>query len=121
MISPCQLNSPKHSIKTSFTMTGMTAFIVTDPYNEFLHPEGKLNAAIAEDLAHRDAVKHLQALLKSSRANKIPVYYGLHQQTKAGFLLGWNHATPSQQSQRDKSVFAEGSWSVQIYPGWSLM
>jgi nicotinamidase-related amidase len=74
-------------------MPSNTAIII-DPYNDFLHPRGKLNGLLADSLKETDTITHLKELVTSARLHKIPIYYGLHQQCKAGFIAGWNHATP---------------------------
>ena len=94
-----------------------TAVVVIDPYNDFLHPKGKLNGMLAESIKETDTITHLKELVDAARANNIPIYYGLHQQQKPGFLAGWNHASAMQQSQNDNRAFEEGSWGVEIYEG----
>jgi len=94
-----------------------TAIIITDPYNDFLHPKGKLNGLVAESLAEKNVLAHLKELVDAARAHHIPIYYGLHQQLKAGFLGGWKHATKLQESQAKSTAFAEGTWGVEIYEG----
>ncbi|KAK6600112.1 isochorismatase hydrolase [Botrytis cinerea] len=89
--------------------TNKTAIVLIDPYNDFLHPEGKVYPLMAESIADTNTITHLQNLVTTARAQKIPIYYGLHQQTKAGYLAGWKHATLTQQSQKENNVFAEGS------------
>lgn len=98
-------------------MPGNTAVIIIDPYNDFLHPEGKLNGLLAASLKETDTITHLKEMVAAARANKIPIYYGLHQQAKPGFLAGWNHATPVQKSQKEHVAFEEGSWGVEMYEG----
>jgi len=88
-----------------------------DPYNDFLHPKGKLNGLLAENMKEKDTIKHLKELVTAARANRIPIYYGLHQQCKPGFLAGWKHATPLQIGQHTGKAFEEGSWGVEIYEG----
>jgi nicotinamidase-related amidase len=100
-----------------FTMPSNTAIIIIDPYNDFLHPQGKLNPLLADSLKETDAITHLKELVTAARLHKIPIYYGLHQQCKAGFIAGWNHATPMQKSQKENVAFEEGSWGVDIYEG----
>ncbi|CZS88889.1 uncharacterized protein RCO7_04563 [Rhynchosporium graminicola] len=78
---------------------------------------GKLNGPLAASLKETDTITHLREMVTAARANKIPIYYGLHQQAKPGFLAGWNHATPLQQSQKENVAFDEGSWGVNIYEG----
>ena len=94
-----------------------TALIIIDPYNDFLHPEGKLNALLADSLKQTDTINHLQEIVAAARAHKIPIYYGLHQQMKPGFIAGWNHATPLQKSQKQSTAFEEGSWGAEIHQG----
>lgn len=96
---------------------GNTAIVIIDPYNDFLHPQGKLNGLLAESLAHKNTITNLQTLVKAARVHNIPIYYGLHQQHKAGFLAGWKHASKLQLSQQNSMAFQEGSWGVEIYEG----
>lgn len=98
-------------------MPGNTAVIIIDPYNDFLHPKGKLSGMLADSLAETNTIKHLQEMVAAARAHKIPIYYGLHQQMKPGFIAGWNHATPLQKSQQHNVAFEEGSWGVEMYEG----
>ncbi len=98
-------------------MPGNTAVVIIDPYNDFLHPKGKLTGLVADSLKESDTIKHLQELIKAARMHKIKVFYGLHQQARPGFLAGWNHATKMQKSQKESLAFEEGSWGVEIYEG----
>jgi nicotinamidase-related amidase len=98
-------------------MPSNTAIIIIDPYNDFLHPKGKLNGLLADSLKETDTITHLNELVTAARLHKIPIYYGLHQQCKPGFIAGWNHATKMQKSQKESVAFEEGSWGVDIYEG----
>ncbi|CAD6448454.1 ecb77a03-a94c-42bc-a7a0-b8805ec4927c [Sclerotinia trifoliorum] len=97
--------------------TAKTAIVLIDPYNDFLHPEGKANQLLAESMADTNTIFHLKNLVTVARAHKIPIYYGLHQQIKAGFLAGWNHATSTQVAQKEGKAFEEGTWGVEIFEG----
>jgi nicotinamidase-related amidase len=94
-----------------------TAILIIDPYNDFLHPSGKLNSLLAESLKETNTIQNLQILVKAARERGIPIFYGLHQQHKPGFIADWEHATSMQKSQRDSMAFEEGSWGVEIYEG----
>jgi nicotinamidase-related amidase len=94
-----------------------TAILIIDPYNDFLHPSGKLNSLLAESLKETNTIQNLQILVKAARERGIPIFYGLHQQHKPGFIADWKHATSMQKSQRDSMAFEEGSWGVEIYEG----
>ncbi|KAJ6557919.1 Isochorismatase-like protein [Mycena capillaripes] len=94
-----------------------TAIVLIDPYNDFLHPDGKLTPRLADSLAKTNTIAHIKTLLTYARSQKIPVYYGLHQQFHAGQYDDWKHMTASQVSLRDNKVFEEGSWGAQFYEG----
>ncbi|PQE26327.1 isochorismatase hydrolase protein [Rutstroemia sp. NJR-2017a BBW] len=94
-----------------------TAILLIDPYNDFLHPKGKANHMLAASIADTDTITHLQDLVKAARANDLPIYYGLHQQHRLGFLQGWTHPTQMQANQKESKVFEEGTWGVEIYEG----
>jgi nicotinamidase-related amidase len=94
-----------------------TAVLLIDPYNDFLHPEGKLYSALSASLVETDTISHIRDLLAAVRAHKIPVYYGLHQQYKPGFYEGWKHMKSVHQSQNASHLFEEGSWGAQIFEG----
>ncbi|KAL3419779.1 isochorismatase hydrolase [Phlyctema vagabunda] len=94
-----------------------TAIVLIDPYNDFIHPKGILTPLLAASLKETNTVAHLHDLVAAARAHMIPIFYGLHQQTKPGFLAGWQHATQSQLSQKEHNAFAEGTFGVEIYKG----
>jgi nicotinamidase-related amidase len=94
-----------------------TAVVIIDPYNDFLHAEGKLNGLLAASMKETETIVHLKEMVAAARTHKLPIYYGLHQQAKPGFLAGWKHATPLQESQNQSKAFEEGSWGAEIYKG----
>src|SRR6266498_1157942 len=98
-------------------MPSNTAVILIDPYNDFLHPNGKLYGLLADSLKEKDTIKHIRELLTAARANKIPVYYGLHQQWKIGNYDGWKHMAKIHLTQREGKAFEEGSWGAQVLQG----
>lgn len=94
-----------------------TAVILIDPYNDFLHKDGKLNKALAASMAESDTVQNIQKALKVAREQKCPVFYALHQQSHSHHLMGWQFANRSQKRISELKVFEEGSWGAQIYEG----
>ena len=94
-----------------------TAVILIDPYNDFLHPEGKLNGRLAESLKDTDTITHIKEAVAAARAHELPIYYGLHHQYQVGDYEGWLHMTKDHRFIQANKVFEEGSWGGQLYEG----
>jgi len=92
-----------------------TAVLLIDPYNDYIHPEGKGYGLCKESLEETDTVTHMKALVKAARANNIPIFYCLHQQWKTGNFDGWNRMGPFHRMLKEKKVCEEGSWGAQIH------
>jgi nicotinamidase-related amidase len=94
-----------------------TAVLLIDPYNDFLHPEGKLNGLLHEDLLQTDAIKHIVEIVTAARQRGMPIIYGLHQQYKTGLYDGWQHMRKIHDSQKSGHAFEEGTWGAEIFKG----
>jgi len=94
-----------------------TAVVLIDPYNDFLHESGKVHGLIKESFDDTNTLAHIKEFVAVARSNKIPIFYGLHQQSHPSFLLGWKHISALQQSEKDHMAFEEGSWGSKIYEG----
>ncbi|KAG0650978.1 putative isochorismatase family [Hyphodiscus hymeniophilus] len=94
-----------------------TAILLVDPYNEFIHPEGKMYPAVSASLKEANTVKHLQKMVKAAHSHKIPIYYCLHQQYTPTAFQGWQHPTALQTGQNTNKVFEEGSWGAKVFEG----
>ncbi|KAK5019636.1 hypothetical protein LTR16_000191 [Cryomyces antarcticus] len=98
-------------------MASHTALIFIDPYNDFIHPAGKLYSALVESLKDTDTITHMHEVLAAARAARIPVYYVLHQQYKPGNYDGWQQMTANHVALKEGKVFEEGSWGARIFEG----
>jgi nicotinamidase-related amidase len=94
-----------------------TAILLIDPYNDFLHPRGKLTHRLSTSLATTSSIAHLTHLVTFAHAHRIPIFYGLHQQVKPGFLQSWTHPADSQTAIANSGAFTKGSWGAEIYEG----
>ena len=94
-----------------------TALILIDVYNDFLHPDGKATAALADSLAEASTIDHLKAALGHARRANIPVYYSLHQQYEDGKYTGFQHWNAMLESVKSSRSFEAGSWGAEIYGG----
>jgi nicotinamidase-related amidase len=94
-----------------------TAILLIDPYNDFLHKEGKVNFRLAESLEATNTISHIHELVKASRDRKIPIFFCLHQQTTPHMYQEWQSMTDSQKAIKSKMVFEEGSWGAEFFEG----
>ena len=93
------------------------AILLIDPYNDFLHPDGKLNARLRDSLEKSDTISNLHKLLKVARSKKVPIFYCMHQQTHTHVMEGWTKMNPSLARLKANQVFQEGSWGSQYFDG----
>jgi nicotinamidase-related amidase len=97
--------------------TENTAIVLVDPYNDFLHQDGKLNQMIRDSLDKTNTIANLHKLLAVARNKKIPIFYCLHQQSHAHSMQGWNMMNAALEGTKTHKVFEEGSWGAEFYDG----
>lgn len=98
-------------------METKTALVLIDVYNDFLHPNGKANAALIDSLTDSKTLEHIQQALKAARSANIPVYYSLHQQYRDGKYMGFERWNAMLRSVESSHSFEEGSWGAEIFQG----
>ncbi|KAL1638770.1 hypothetical protein SLS58_008584 [Diplodia intermedia] len=94
-----------------------TALLLVDPYNDFLHPDGKLYPRVAESLVATDTVAHLKDVVKAARNAHLPIFYALHQTWKEENYRGWLHMNSSTTAIKQMKAFEEGSWGAKVHEG----
>lgn len=94
-----------------------TALILVDPYNDFVHPDGKLYNSVRESLITTNTTLHLSELVVAARHRRIPIYYALHQPWREGNYMGWQRMNSSTTKLQALRVFEEGSWGAEIFEG----
>ena len=57
---------------------GRTALVVTDPQNDFLSPKGVTWGVVGKSVTANHTVENIETLLKSAKANGIPVFISPH-------------------------------------------
>lgn len=55
-----------------------TAVLLIDPYNDYIHPDGKVYGLCKDSLEATDTTIYMKALVKAARANNILIFYCLH-------------------------------------------
>jgi nicotinamidase-related amidase len=57
---------------------GRTALVITDPQNDFLSPKGVAWGVVGKSVEANNTVENIETLLKTARANGIPVFISPH-------------------------------------------
>ncbi|MEA3413019.1 MAG: cysteine hydrolase [Pseudomonadota bacterium] len=57
---------------------GRTALVVTDPQNDFLSPKGVAWGVVGKNVTANNTVENIETLLKTAKANNIPVFVSPH-------------------------------------------
>jgi nicotinamidase-related amidase len=57
---------------------GRTALVITDPQNDFLSPEGVAWGVVGKNVEANNTVENIERLLKTAKANDIPVFISPH-------------------------------------------
>jgi len=57
---------------------GRTALVVTDPQNDFLSPKGMTWGVVGKSVTANHTVENIETLLKSAKANGVPVFISPH-------------------------------------------
>lgn len=90
-----------------------TALLLVDPYNDFLHEDGKLWPLVADQARAVGLHANLRASIDAARAAGLCVFIVPHHQWESGDFEDWDHPTPYQLGAAQHRVFARGSWGAQ--------
>jgi nicotinamidase-related amidase len=94
-----------------------TAVLLIDPYNDYIHPDGKGYGMCKDSLEATDTITHMRTLVKTARAHHIPIFYCLHSQWKEGNYNHWKRMSPFHRMLKENKVGEEGSWGAKIFEG----
>ena len=93
-----------------------TGLLLVDPYNDFLHENGKLNGAARAVIDEVGMMEHMRAIVASARATGVRIFYVPHHRALPTDFGGWRHVTPYQRGSHDLQLFAVGSWGGEWHP-----
>ena len=94
-----------------------TATLLIDPYNEFLHEEGKLHHKVSASMTSNSTIGHIQELITTARTHHIPIYYCLHQPVHPHTFTGWQHMTDRQSDTLAGGSFQANTFGTDVYSG----
>lgn len=87
-----------------------TAYLLVDPYNDFLSEGGKVFPLIKPMAEQNGLLDNLRKLDRAVRSLRIPVVIVPHHRWEKGDYESWDHPTPTQCKVMHMHHFARGEW-----------
>ncbi|EJC74411.1 isochorismatase family cysteine hydrolase [Rhizobium hidalgonense] len=96
-----------------------TAFLLVDPYNDFLSEGGKVYPNIKPIADEVDLLGNLRRLDRTVRAAGIQVVIVPHRRWEPGDYEDWDHPNPTQRLIMQRHSFARGEWGGEWHPDFA--
>lgn len=96
-----------------------TAYLLVDPYNDFLSEGGKVWPRIKPIANQNGMLGNLRALDKAVREHGIPVFFVPHRRWESGDYENWDHPNPNQRLVMRGHHFARGEWGGEWHPDFT--
>ena len=95
---------------------GRTAYLLVDPYNDFLSEGGKIYPFVEPVATAVGLLDNLRALDRAVRAAGVPVFIVPHRRWEPGDYEDWDHPNPTQRIVMQRHSFARGEWGGEWHP-----
>ncbi|MCH8273968.1 MAG: cysteine hydrolase [Armatimonadetes bacterium] len=97
-------------------VAGRTALVITDPQNDFLSPKGVTWGVVGESVTENNTVANIETLLRTAKANAIPVFISPHYYYPTDH--GWKFEGALERLMHDIGMFdRKGSLSLEGFEG----
>ena len=103
------MSNPKYPL-------GRTAYLLVDPYNDFLSEGGKVFPLVEPVAKEVGLLDNLRALDRAVRARGIQVVFVPHRRWEPGDYEDWDHPNPNQLKVMHGHHFARGNWGGEWHP-----
>jgi nicotinamidase-related amidase len=92
----------------------ITAFLVIDPYNDFISDGGKIWSHIRTVAEANNCVPHMLQVLNAARSAGLRVFYAMHRRYRPGDYETWKYIAPIQKAAWDRKTFEYGTCGGEI-------
>ncbi|MBB6186647.1 isochorismatase family cysteine hydrolase [Rhodanobacter sp. MP7CTX1] len=96
-----------------------TAYLLVDPYNDFLSDGGKVYSFIKPIADEVGLLDNLRKLDRELRDHGVPVFFVPHRRWEPGDYEGWDHPNPNQVKVSQRHHFARGEWGGEWHPDFT--
>jgi len=87
-----------------------TGILFIDPYNDFIHPDGKSYGRSKEVIEAVHLLDNMKKVISIARESGMKVFYVPHHHSEPNDYISWKYPTAVQLSTRDRQIFAKDSW-----------
>ncbi|WP_271411483.1 isochorismatase family cysteine hydrolase [Pseudomonas sp. Q1-7] len=98
---------------------GTTAYLLVDPYNDFLSEGGRVYPHIEPIATQVGLLDNLRALDRAVRERGIQVVIVPHRRWEPGDYETWAHPSPNQRKIMQGHHFARGEWGGEWHPDFA--
>ncbi|OQP38639.1 isochorismatase [Niastella yeongjuensis] len=92
-----------------------TGILLIDPYNDFLHPDGKSYNKSKEVIEGVKLLENMARIIRTARELQIKIFYVPHHRSEPTDFNKWKYPTMLQLSTKERQVFAKDSWGGQFH------
>jgi len=92
-----------------------TAYLLVDPFNDFLHEDGKVTPLLKPVADEVGLLDNLRRLDKAVRGAGVQAVIVPHRRWEPGDYETWDHPSPTQRKIMDKHHFARGEWGGEFH------
>jgi nicotinamidase-related amidase len=92
-----------------------TAYLLVDPFNDFLHEDGKVTPLLKPVADEVGLLDNLRRLDKAVREAGVQAVIVPHRRWEPGDYETWDHPSPTQRKIMDKHHFARGEWGGEFH------
>lgn len=92
-----------------------TGILLVDPYNDFLHPDGKSYGRSKEVIESIHLLDNMARVLQTAREHRLQVFYVPHHRAEPTDFTNWKYPNALQLRSHEFQVFAKGSWGGEFH------
>ncbi|MBO9200486.1 MULTISPECIES: isochorismatase family cysteine hydrolase [Niastella] len=92
-----------------------TGILLVDPYNDFLHPEGKAYGRSKEVIEGVHLLDNMERVIQKARELRMQVFFVPHHRAEPTDFKNWKYPNALQLRSHANQVFAKGTWGGEFH------
>ncbi|MBS1665379.1 MAG: cysteine hydrolase [Bacteroidetes bacterium] len=101
--------------KYGYYNTSRTGILLVDPYNDFLHPDGKAYGRSKEVIEGVHLLDNMARVIQTARDLKMQVFFVPHHRSEPTDFQSWKYPNMLQLKTKERQTFAKGTWGGEFH------